>query len=193
MDLTRGIHPDTLAAITAGSFVPVVLVYLDWPEGAVRVHSSAGTISFSGHDWSGIGHFGRISAPGEVAGAAQQRASLQLVGAPDEMDAYLDSPIRGRMGEIWVGVVSERSGNVLIGQPWLNYIGYMDAMRDTIEAEDGGVSRVITIDVANGPSQRLSTSLFHTDEDQRRSHPDDTAGRLTINSEARFARLTWPA
>ena len=55
-----------------------------------------------------------------------------------------------------------------------------------------GLSRVIHIDVANGPSQRLSARLYHTDEDQRRAYPDDTAGRLVINAEARQERITWP-
>ena len=188
----RNIHAATKAAIAAGNFCPVVMVHLDWPGGAVRVHSNAGVISFQGHDWLGIGKFGGIVSPEETVGLAQNSASLQLIGAPDEMDAYLDSPIRGRRGEIWFGVVTERAGNVLIGEPWRVFVGYMDAMRDTIDVADGGSTRVITIDVANGPSQRLSASLYHVDEDQRRSHPDDTAGRLVINSEARQERLTWP-
>jgi hypothetical protein len=168
------------------------MVYLDWPEGEIRVHSNVGTIAFGGHNWTGIGKFGGITAPEEVLGLAQQSATLQLIGAPDEMDDYLDSPIRGRMGEIWFGVVTDRAGNVLIGSPFRAYVGYMDAMRDSIQAEDGGITRVISISLANGPSQRQSVSLFHTDEDQRRSFPDDTAGRLVINSEARLRRLTWP-
>ena len=190
--MARVIHPDTLAAIAAGNFCPLVMVYLDWPDGAVRVHSNVGTISFGGDDWLGIGKFGGIEIPEESVGLAQQTAALRMIGAPDEMDDYLDSPIRGRMGEVWFGVVTERHGNVLIGEPFRAFAGYMDAMRDSIEAADGGVTRIITIDVANGPSQRLSVSLFHTDEDQRRTHPDDTAGRLVINSEARQRRMTWP-
>lgn len=190
--VTRAIDTATKAAIAAGAFCPVVLVYLDWPGGAVRLHSNVGTISFGGHDWLGIGSFGGIQAPDETMGTAQSSAVLQLIGAPDEIDDYLDQPIRGRRGEIWFGVVTERHGNVLIGQPFRTFVGFMDAMRDTITSEDGQIQRVVSIEVANGPSQRLSASIYHTDEDQRRLHPDDTAGRLVINSEARFERLTWP-
>lgn len=190
--VARSINAATKAAIAAGNFCPIVLVYLDWPGGAVRVHSNVGNLNFGGKTWLGIGSFGSISAPEETAGLAQNSASLQLIGAPDEMDDYLDSPIRGRAGEIWFGAVTERAGNVLIGAPFRVFAGYMDAMRDTMQMENGDVVRVITIDVANGPSQRLSASLFHTDEDQRRSHPTDTAGRLVINSERRLDRLTWP-
>ena len=129
----RVIHPDTLAAITAGNFCPVVMVYLDWPDGPVRVHSNIGTITWQGEEWLGLGKFGGITSPEEGMGLAQSAAGLQLIGAPDEIDAYLDSPIRGRRGEIWFGVVTERAGNVLIGEPFSIFTGYMDAMRDTME------------------------------------------------------------
>ena len=185
----RNIHEATKAAIAAGNFCPVVMVHLDWPDGPVRVHSNVGTINFQGHDWLGIGKFMGIAPPEETIGLAQNSASLQLIGAPDEMDDYLDSPIRGRAGEIWFGVVTDRGGNVLIGEPFRAFAGYMDAMRDVIQADDGGITRVITIEVANGPSQRLSASLFHTDEDQRRKFPDDTFGRLFINAESRAANF----
>lgn len=190
--VTRAIDTDTLAAITAGNFCPVVMVYLDWPDGAIRVHTGVGTISFGGNDWLGIGQFGRLTSPDETSGLAQSSASMALVGAPDEIDAYLDAPIRNRAGEIWFGVTTERAGNVLIGEPFRVFAGYMDAMRDTIEADGGDIVRVLVLDVVNGPSQRLSASLFHTDEDQRQRHPDDTAGRLVINSEAHAQVLTWP-
>lgn len=185
--VSRNIHPDTMAAIVAGNFCPVCMVYLDWPEGPVYAHSNVGTINWQGNDWLGLGKFGGITSPEERKGMAQAKAQLQLIGAPDEMDDYLDSPIRNRRGEIWFGVVTKRAGNVLIGEPWRNYIGYMDAMRDTLQAGEKELVRMITIDIANGPSQRLAASLYHTDEDQRLAHPDDSFGRLLINAERRAA------
>lgn len=190
--VTRNIHPDTMAAISAGGFAPVVLVYLDWPDGLVRMHSNVGTISFGGNDWTGVGPFLNVQAPEEAQGLAQSVASVQLVGAPDELDAYLDAPIRGRMSEIWFGVVTERAGSTLIGQPFRIYAGYMDGLVEGGRSENGDFVRIVTVEVANGPSQRLSASLYHTDEDQRRQHPADTAGRLVINTERRYERLTWP-
>lgn len=192
MDMTRDIHPDTVAAIVAGGFAPVVLVYLDWPDGPLYVHSNVGNISFAGQTWGGLGQFGRISTPEELPGLAQSTAVLSLVGAPDEIDNYLDAPIRGRLGEVFFGVVSERMGNQIIGAPWSVFSGYMDAMTDTITADNGDVLRVLSIELANGPSQRLTASLYHTDEDQRRSFPDDTAGRLVINAEDRLRSTIWP-
>lgn len=190
--VNRVIHTDTLAAIAAGGFFPIVMVSLDWPDGPVYAHSNVGDISWNGQTWRGLGHFGRISTPEEQLGIAQSTAILELVGAPDEIDDYLEADIRGRMGEVFFGVVTERMGNQFIGEPWSDFTGYMDAMTDSITSDNGDILRTLSIALANGPSQRKFTSVFHTDEDQRRLYPDDTAGRLVINAEERLRGLTWP-
>ena len=191
--VTRTVNSATLAATEAGWFHPVVMVYLDWPGSAVRAHSSAGVISFGGHDWAGVGKFGKIEVSEEAVGMAQAGASLILTGAPPELDQYLDAPIRARDAEVWFGVVDGRGSNALIGQPFRIFAGYMDAMRDTITAEDGGITRAIILQIVNGPSQREGVSLFHTDEDQRARFPDDTAGRLFLHAQPRAMTLRWPA
>ena len=190
---TRLIHPATLAAISSGAHNPIILVFLDWPEGAVRMHSNVGNVSFGGYTWLGAGNFGSLSVPGEGGGLAQTVAEMKLIGAPQELDDYLESPIRGRLGQVLYGCVTERGGNVLIGEPFDIFTGFMDSMLNTLEALDNAIARAIAITVADGPSQRLSASLSHTDEDQRRTHPDDTAGRLTLFAEKRNRDLTWPA
>jgi hypothetical protein len=190
--LNRNIDPVTIAALSKTPLYPIVLLYLDWPTGPVRVHSNVGTLNWDGHDWTGIGNFGAIQMPGEETGLISQPAQLRLVGAPDELDDYLDDPIRDRDGEVFFGVVTERAGNALIGNPFSIYVGYMDAMRETVEADNGVLRRDLVINLAGGPSQRAYTDLFHTYEDQIAAHPGDTAGRLVQNAEAERDRLTWP-
>lgn len=190
--VTRNLHEATKAALSSGLHNPIVFVFLDWPGGAVRVHSNVGSVTFGGNTWLGVGRFGSISVPAEGGGLSQTVAELKVIGAPEELDDFLESPIRGRVGEVWYGCVTQRAGNVLIGEPFRVFTGFMDAMLNTVEMDGGDVVRAITINVADGPSQRLSTSLFHTDEDQRRAHPDDTGGRLSLFAEKRNRDLTWP-
>lgn len=192
MDLTAEIHADTLAAIEGGNFCPVVLVYLDWPSGAVRMHSNVGTIQWGGHDWLGIGTFGAIEVPEEGVGLAQNTADLLLIGSPVDVQEYLDEPIRGRDAQIYFGVVSDRSGNVLIGEPFDVFNGKMDALGFSIEAAEGGVTYGLRLTVADGPSQREAAAAFHTDEDQRRRFPNDTAGRWVQLSVRQSLTLKWP-
>jgi hypothetical protein len=190
--LKRNIDPATLAAMGKTPFYPVILLYLDWPDAPVYAHSGVGTLVWNGQNWRGVGHYGAVQMPGEESGLISQPAQIRLVGAPDELDQYLDDPIRDRDGELLFGLTTERAGNVLIGEPFSIYIGYMDAMRDIVEAEDGTLRRDLVIDLAGGPSQRAYTDLFHTYEDQIRRHPGDTAGRLVQNAEAERDRMTWP-
>jgi hypothetical protein len=190
--LRRNIDPATLAAMAKPVFNPVIMVYLDWPEAAVYAHSNLGTLDWNAQAWIGVGRFGALQMPNEELGLLSQPAELRLIGAPDELDQYLDSPIRNRDALIYFGVVTERAGNVLIGEPFEIYAGYMDAMRETVQVEDGRLRRDVVVSVASGPSQRSFAEVFHTYEDQIRRFPGDTAGRLTINAEAERDKLTWP-
>jgi len=190
--LTRGIDPATVAALGKTPIYPIVLLYLDWPSGPLRLHSNVGPLIYDGFTWTGVGAFGGLQIPGEESGLLAQSAQLRLYGVPDDMDAYLDEPIRNRDGEILFGVTTERAGTVLIGAPFSIFIGYMDAMRDVVELDNGTLRRDVVVDLARGPSQRSFTELFHTYEDQLRAHPGDTAGRLFINAEARRDNLKWP-
>lgn len=190
--LKRDIHPDTLAALAGTVLHPVILVYLDWPDGEVRVHSNVGPLEWDGHTWLGVGSFGAIQMPEEATGLGSDPTELRLVGAPDELDARLEDPIRDRDGVVLFGLVTERAGTTLIGEPFEIFSGYMDALRDVVEVNEDEARRDIVISVAPGPSQRDFAEVFHTAEDQARRFPDDTAGRLTINAEAERDKLTWP-
>jgi len=190
--LKRNIDPATLAALAQPVFYPVIMVYLDWPDAPVYAHSNIGVLSWDGQDWKGVGEFGALQMPEEETGLVSQPAEIRLIGTPDEIDQYLDDPIRNREGVIYFGVVTERAGNVLVGEPFEIFNGYMDAMREEVEVEDGRIRRDVSISLAGGPSQRAFADVFHTYEDQKRRFPGDTAGRLTINAEAERDKLTWP-
>jgi hypothetical protein len=191
--LKRNIDPATLTALSRTPFYPVILVYLDWPDSPLYLHSNVGDISYDGKTWQGIGNFGGLQLPGEEVGLLSQPALARLIGVPQELDDFLEAPIRDREGEILFGVTTERAGNVLIGAPFSIFIGYMDALRDIVEAADGTLRRDIVLSLASGPSQRAFTDLFHTYEDQITAHPGDTGGRLFQNAEAEREKLTWPA
>jgi hypothetical protein len=191
--LVRNTDPALLTTISQHLFYPVILVYLDWPGAPVRVHTNVGTISFDGHDWRGVGKFGDLSIPEESLGLAAQAAELRLIGLSDELDAYLDDPIRNQTGRIWFGAVTERGGNVLVAPPVEVFSGYMDAMRDVLATGSGGFDRGVVLTVAQGPSQRSRAEVYHTYEDQIAAYPGDTAGRFSINIEAEVQKIRWPA
>ena len=197
MGLKRAIHPATKAALQ-GVFYPVVMLHLDWPGGHVYTHSGAGTITWDGHNWLGVGKFGSIEVPGEAPGLAASQATLSLVGAPDALLDLLDAPIRNRPGQIYVALTTQPGGNVLIGDPISLFTGYMDAMRYRLMSDEGDdgrvvVDHVVQVDLGSGPGARSSAAVLHSYEDQIEKFPGDTAGRFLINIEAEVENQRWPA
>ena len=187
--LTRGVDADMLAAI-AGTWHPVVLIWLDWPDDPVRVHSGAGNIAWGGQAWTGIGDYGQIGYPGEGANMAVERLTLAYVSPTDEMLDRTEDQVRNIDGAIYVGAVTERAGRTLIGEPTEIFAGYMDALRYRLEADDGGsVTDRIELTLASGPSARAVASVFHSYNDQIAKYPGDTAGRHLIEIEKRVGTL----
>lgn len=190
-NLTRGVPAEMMAAISKKVFFPIILVHLDWPDAAVRVHSNVGTLSYEEQTWLGVGGFGAITLPQEARGQASLSAELRLVGLGPELDAYLDDEIRGRLARVLFGAVTERNGSTLVADPVEVFSGYMDALRDVTQGANGVIERGVILTVAQGPSQRSAAAAYHTAEDQARLYPGDTAGRHTINAEARAGNFTW--
>lgn len=193
VNLVRQIDPGFLEAVSKSLFYPVLLVHIAWPLAPIWAHSNTGTILFDGREWEGVGGFGEVRLPQEALGLASASASVSLYGLNDRLDDYLDDDVRGREARVYFGVVTERSGNVLIGTPLTAFTGYVDSMRDVTEVRDDILVRGVQIGLAQGPSQRQAGEFYHTYEDQIRAYPGDTAGRFAINSEAEAAKLTWPA
>lgn len=192
MALERGVSAPLRAAVAEPGFHPVVLVYVDWPGAPVRAHTGVGELSWNGQTWAGVGDFAGIQLPQEAAGAAADAATLTLVGLPDELDDYLDDNPRNVAAEIWFGATTERAGNVLVGEPFSAFGGYVDAMGGTLEVGGGELRRGVRLSLGSGAPQRATGAVYHTDEDQSGAYPGDTAGRWVINAEARAETQTWP-
>ncbi len=196
MALNRGADASFMAEIAGPVWYPVTLVYLDWPGAPVRVHSSVGSISWSGETWSGVGSFGEVVVPREVSGVVPSEAGLRLYGVPDDIYDMLGDQIRNQVGAIYVGALTERSSNTMVGEPSEVFSGYMDAMRmeETVEASDGErrILRFVEITLGSGPPARTGGRIFHSAEDQDAAFAGDTAGRHVIYNEANLRNLTWP-
>lgn len=194
MDLKRDLSPALRGAIAAPFFFPVMLVHLDWPGGAVRAHSGAGTISWAGHDWAGVGAFGNISAPEESLSGVPVEFSASLTCPIPELAAYADAVVRQRPGTIHFGATTEPGGNVLIGDPAPLITGMMDTtVLRTSALGDEDVLYSLTVTCDTGPGYRSSAAIHHSHEDQTRKFPGDTAGLRLMQLMAKAQRTLWPA
>ncbi|WP_190305697.1 hypothetical protein [Roseicitreum antarcticum] len=191
MALTRD-PPATVAAIAAGGFHPITLVFVDWPDDPVRVHSGTGTLNWGGHEWMGVGYDAlnaALSLPSEAQGLTMAEGGAQIGGSPDLIDQYLIDAEDARNAEVqvWFGVTTARAGRVLIGDPFSVFYGSVGAVSDTEQWAGDIVERLIDLQLTYGPSQRARGSAYHTYEDQLRTDPADTAGRWVKQARADLA------
>lgn len=194
MVMARDIHAATYQAICdPAGFFPVILFHIDWPDAPIRAHTNRGNISWDGQTWTGVGNIADISLPADNIGMAAQEASFSLLGVGDDLDDYLEVDARGRDAEFLFGVVTERDGSTLIGEPFSIFVGTINGMRDVTEFLDVGYSRGGQLPLISGPSQRSAYSAFHSHEDQSAAYPGDTAGRFLINAIREAEKMRWPA
>ena len=202
MELRRVVDPATLSAFRQGSY-PVLFAWLDWPDAPVWAHTGVGQITWGGQTWTGVGTVGNVQIPEEGAEIAAVEAILSLAGVAADLDGYADDTIRNRSMTLHIGAVLGRPGghdgkqttglgSKLAGEPTQLFSGIMDMLTLTASGTDEGVTHETQVSVLTGQEARSSASLSHSDEDQRRKYPADTAGRHTILAYAKAQRLTWP-
>ncbi|MDF3606132.1 hypothetical protein PE067_08325 [Paracoccus sp. DMF-8] len=194
MDLTRGTPPALLTALSGPFFYPVVLVDVDWPGARLRAHSNAGTITFGGQAFVGVGKFGSVDLPGEAFAGIPEEFTMSIACDLPELATYADTVIRGRRGTVYLGATASRGGTDLIGAADV-ISGTCDGMVLRSEVADGDqVVTIYTLTVAfsTGPSYRSMAAIAHSHEDQQRQYPADTAGRHLILAQAEAQKTQWP-
>ena len=195
MDLKRGASPALIEALSGPFFFPVVLIDIDWPGGRVLAHTNHGPITWGGQTFLGVGKFGAVDVPAETMGGVPEEFSVSLTYDLAELAEWADTPIRGRAGAVYLGATTTRGGSDLIGAVGI-VSGTCDGMAlksERIEA-DGSVTTVFTLSVtfSAGPSYRSMAAVSHSEEDQARAFPGDTAGRHLIAVMADMVKTVWP-
>lgn len=84
----------------------LVLLWIDHPDGAVRVTNGYGVIDHDGAEWFGMGRLGAISI-GETNTETQiTRINLSLSGIDPETLKFAEANVRGRVLKIWKAFLS---------------------------------------------------------------------------------------
>lgn len=188
MILTRGVDAVLKAALAQPTVCPVALVALEWPTGWLRFHTGYGPIIWGGFTWTGTGPFDDLSIGEEGEGLAAADASIRLLGDLGDCLANAEAVIKNRPAMIYSGLVTTPAGNVLIGEPFLQFSGTMDGL---IYRQDGA-SHGLSLTLTAGPGARVGAAINHSNEDQAAKFPGDTAGRHTQLAAANARVRTWP-
>lgn len=189
MALTRGCSPDLIAALS-GVFEPTLLIYADWPDGAVRIHSGQGDLSWNGETWTGAGYtvggekvnLVEFQAPEEATGLATGDAAVRVAATLETVLSERGKVIRNREVAVYFGITTEPAGNELAAEPVLLFTGYFDERNFTFSRDGEDFSHDMNLGLGIGPSARSAASITHNAEDQQAKYPGDTAGRQVINA-----------
>lgn len=191
MDLTRGTPAALRTALSGPFFYPVGLVWLDWPGAPLRMHSGAGNITWSGQTWSGAGRFGRVSVPDEAMAGVPDNFTISLVTDVRDIEPYTDAVIRGIPGAVYLGATTAPGGNGLIGA--VEFVsGTADVLTLGTQMNGDTLFYELSVAMTTGPGMRSMASINHSDEDQQRAFPGDTAGDRLIELMGRVKKTYWP-
>lgn len=161
--------PTGFATLTeAQKFSPIFLVYLDWPDGAVRFWNGYGDLSWDSQTWTGTGHLGTISTIGESKDGRANGVTLSLSGIPSEIVLNaLAGDTQGAQGTIWLGALG--SDGALESDP----LQIFDGVIDICPIEDGGETSTISVQLEKELIDRRLNNRRTTHEDQQIDYPGD--------------------
>lgn len=164
----RNLDPTLKATAESDEFRYLIFIHLAFPSGDVRLHNAAGTFSFDGNDYLGVGGFGAIEAMDESTDLVDSPIRLTLSSITSEIiDAVRTDDVFGRAANIYVGSVS-RDG-VLEATP-VNWItGYMEHASVLIGSENAVTIQVQTM----AAKLLLRNNRRWTIEDHQAESPGD--------------------
>lgn len=115
-----------------------MLVYIDHPDGEIRLWTGIGDLKWDGNTYEGIGRFGGIKNIGGAKELRVRQLTFELRGVPADATKHLNKDIRNRASQAWIAGMDKR-GQHLNGEPWKVVDGKADYHEFPVE-DDGTVT-----------------------------------------------------
>lgn len=163
-DIPTGLQDD----LSGNVVQPFFAVEMLFDEGALRLWTGVGTLSFQGNDWVGSGELLGISEIEETSEIAVRGATLTLSSVPsDVVSIALGTQYQGRECNIYFGTKDTSSGVNSLAQV---FSGYMDQMN----ISEGAETSTLELKVENRlvDLERARVARF-TSGYQKSKFPDD--------------------
>lgn len=168
--MARNVTSAFITASRAGTVLPFLLAEVWDSEGALRVWSGYGDLSWDGETWIGTGDMGQVSAIQETADLYAGGATFSLAGTPASLVSMALGTMRqGLPTKLYLGFF-DTSTLAIVADPALLFSG----LTDVPEIEDSGEQSRISIS-AESELIRLETPVYrrYTHEDQQLDYPGD--------------------
>lgn len=175
-------------ALRGKSVRAALLTAFELTTGTHYFWSGAGTLTWDGRDFLGVGRLGRISGAGETAEIRTTETSYTIAGVTDfpQLSEFLDTPVRGCHARAWLALLDDNG--VVIPDPILIDESILDTVTTSI-AEDG--SAVVTLNATSAVFYwQRPISRYITNEDQQVDFAGDT-GFDRIPTEVASKQVSW--
>lgn len=146
----------------------VVLVELDFVEGAMYLSNAGYNFDWNGHTWIGLGNLGTISAIEEGQDMQEYGCTLTLSGIPSDYVAKsLGTGYQGRTATIWLAPLTD--DYQVLSDPVIVFKGRMDTMPIQLGA-DAAIQVTVESKLTDWERARVRR---YNDADQKAEHSSD--------------------
>lgn len=183
--MARDLPTGAAAAFAAAKLYPCYLVEVDWPDGIIYTWNGYHSLSWGGHTWLPVGHFGGISDIKETGDATANGITLTLSGIPSgEIAEAMRNDTQGCSVKVYFGVISSTGFTI---DPYLQWSGFIDAS----SISDDGTSATVSLACEKDLVDNRSGSRRYTDQDQQIDYPGDLG--LQFIAGLQLASFVWGA
>ena len=166
--MSRTLTSPVSAALDADNVPALILVYLDFPDGALRCCNAGYTFNWDGYDWLGLGALGQIDLIEEGAALQMYGVSMTLSGIPTEnIQRALGQYYQGRDCKVWLAPLND--DYTILADPLLAFSGRMDTMDISL----GATASIRMTGESRLTDWEIPRIRRFNDEDQKSEYPTD--------------------
>lgn len=185
----RSLIGSVLAALSAGTFVRVQLLRIDFTSGSIALNTSNWDVEYAGTLYRGAYGLGSISAITDAPGGAIKGITLEMITgdsgtialALDEADEVQGAPI------VVCTAIFDPATYQVLDAP-IDFAG----LCDTMQIEEGGSKVSITVTAESNAVDLLrSNPSTYSDADQQALYPGDRAFEYVVDQVDK--PLVWPS
>lgn len=165
-----------------------LLAAIDHPDGVFYAWTGIGTLSWDGHEWTGVGVLGSITPVRQVTDLQIQELQFHLSGVPPQQTKWLSSSVRGREAQAWLAAL--KPDGTVVKYPYRLSISLLDYQSYFID--ESGSPQLTLIGQTGFYTLDRAVDEVWSAEDQKRSFPTDTGLDLMytlVNQTVNWTRV----
>lgn len=147
-----------------------LLAEIDHPDGPAYMWSRAGTLSYDGKAWIGVGALGRVTPVGTTKKLAIREMVFSLRGVPPHAVEFLENSVRNRTARLWLACIRPRRR--VVADPIFLAEARLDTQ--TLRMEENGFATILLKGHTGFTNLERAQNVAWTTEEARKEFEDET-------------------